>query len=79
MTRFVIQWLYMKNEPQNAEWQPIPLHIDVPEPPKNPPEEAAEKPAENKRNSFVINGEDDREHNPFSDPFSDPFKSDDEM
>jgi hypothetical protein len=65
----------MNHETQNAGWQPIPLHIDVPEPPKNQPDEAQKKPVENKKDSFVINGEDPREYN----AFSDPFKSDDEM
>lgn len=65
----------MKNETQNAGWQPIPLHIDVPEPPKIQPEPSKEKPVEKSRDSFVINGDDPRAYN----PFSDPFKNDEEM
>lgn len=47
----------------------------MPEPPKNQPDEAQKKPVENKKDSFVINGEDPRAYN----PFSDKIKEDDEM
>ena len=61
------------NPEKTPEWQPIPIHIDVPPPIEIPSDDKKiEKPV--KRN-FVINGDDPRE----DDRFEDKIKNDDEM